>query len=104
VNLHRVIGTVWASAKVEGSDGLKMQLVQPVDAAGEPAGPPRVAFDSVGAGPGELVFTVAQYEATLPFPDRPLVPIDLTIVGIVDTVEDQSAAVLGSADRGEAGS
>ena len=103
MRLARVIGTVWATRKHAGSDGLKMMLIQPVTGEGKPSGSPLAAFDSVGAGEGELVYFVEQYEATLAFPDRKLVPIDVSIVGIVDTLEDDSARVLSSPDRGEAG-
>ncbi len=102
MRLARVIGTVWASHKHPGLDGLKMQLVQPLTGEGRPSGRPLAAFDSVGAGPGELVYFVDQYEATLAF-DRPQTPIDCAIVGIVDHLDDESARVLGDADRGEAG-
>lgn len=104
MNLGRVIGTVWASQKLDGFCGLKMQLIQPLSGSGQPLGGLRIACDSVGAGPGELVYTVDQYEATLAFPEKPLVPIDCAIVGIVDELEDRSAAVLASLAREEAGS
>ena len=103
MNLARVIGTVWATRKHPGIEGLKMQLVQPVTGEGKPVGRPLAAFDSVGAGPGELVYFVDQYEATLAFPDRPLTPIDVAIVGIVDRLDDDSQRVLGAGGRGEAG-
>ncbi|MBL4848156.1 MAG: EutN/CcmL family microcompartment protein [Planctomycetes bacterium] len=103
MNLGRVIGTVWASQKHDGFAGLKMQLIQPLSGDGTRAGGTRVACDSVGAGPGELVFTVDQYEATLAFPALKNVPIDCAIVGIVDELNDQSAEVLASDDRGGAG-
>ena len=92
--LGLVIGSVWASHKQPGTEGLKIQLVQPLTGELRPQGRPLAAFDSVGAGPGELVYYVLQYEATLPFPDRPLTPIDATILGIIDEVHDQAAAVL----------
>lgn len=101
--LARVVGTVWATQKVPGFEGLKMQLIQPLSGDGvTEAGPPRVACDSVGAGPGELVFFVDQYEATLAFPQLSLVPIDAAIVGIVDTLTERGPEVL-RAGRGEAG-
>lgn len=103
MNLGRVIGTVWATKKHRGSEGLKMLLVQPVTAEGKPYGRRLAAFDSVGAGEGELVYFVEQYEATLAFPHLKLVPIDVSIVGIVDTLEDQTQEVLGSTDTGKAG-
>jgi microcompartment protein CcmK/EutM len=103
MNLGRVIGTVWASQKLKGFEGLKMQIIQPLSGDGTPIAGTRIACDSVGAGPGDLVYTVAQYEATLAFPELSMVPIDCAIVGIVDTLQDESARVLGGDDRGEAG-
>ena len=101
--LARVVGNVWASRKHSGLAGLKMLLVQPVTGEGTPYGAPRAAFDSVGCGPGELVYYVEQYEATLAFPERRLVPIDCAIVGIVDSLEDASAEVLAADGLGKAG-
>jgi ethanolamine utilization protein EutN len=103
MRLARVVGTVWASKKQDGFSGLKMQMIQPLTAQLEPDGKPIAACDSVGAGEGELVYFVSQYEATLAFPDRPLVPIDQAIVGIVDRLDDETERVLGSDDVGKAG-
>jgi ethanolamine utilization protein EutN len=94
---------VWASRKVDGAAGLKMQMIQPLTCELKPDGGLLAAFDSVGAGQGELVYFVSQYEATLAFPERKLVPIDQAIVGIVDRLDDEHERVLGSPDRGEAG-
>ena len=95
MNLARVIGTIWATRKGPDLDGLKMQLIQPLTGEGEPFGRVLAAFDSVGAGPGELVYFVTQYEATLAFPERKLVPTDVAIIGIVDRVDENAAYVLG---------
>jgi ethanolamine utilization protein EutN len=105
VNLARVIGTVWATRKAGGLDGLKMQLIQPLSSQLTEQGKPIAAFDAVGAGPGELVYFVTQYEATLAFAERPLVPIDAAITGIVDRVDDATKSVLAPSGvgRGEAG-
>lgn len=103
MNLARVIGSVWATRKTPRADGLKMLLIQPVTGELEPDGIPLAAFDSVGCGPGELVYYVEQYEATLAFPDRPLTPIDVAIVGIVDRLDDESERVLSGDDLGKAG-
>jgi microcompartment protein CcmK/EutM len=102
LNLGRVIGTIWATRKHPGTEGIKMQLVQPLTGELKPAGSPLAMFDSVGAGEGELVYYVLQYEATLAF-DRPLVPFDASIIGLVDRVDDESERVLGGADLGKAG-
>lgn len=104
MNLGRVIGTVWATRSHPGLEGLKMQLVQPLTGEGKPQGAPLAMFDAVGAGPGELITFVTQYEATLAFSDRRLVPTDAAIVAIVDRLDDESRRVLGGADLGKAGS
>lgn len=103
MRLARVLGSVWATRKVAGIDGLRMQMIQPLTAELKPDGAMLAAFDSVGAGEGELVYFVSQYEATLAFPDRKLVPTDQAIVGIVDRLDDDSERVLGSDDLGKAG-
>jgi microcompartment protein CcmK/EutM len=83
VHLGRVIGNVVATAKDPGLAGLKLLVLQPLDAWGDPAGRPLVAVDAVGAGAGEEVFFVRGTEASFPFGDaRP--PADAAVVGIVD--------------------
>ena len=83
--LGRVVGTVVASVKYEGLGGQKLLLVQPLDHARAPAGPLEVAVDTVRAGPGDLVFLVGSREAALAL-DPSFVPVDASIVGIVDSV------------------
>jgi len=86
MQLGRVIGTVVASTKCAGLEGVKLLIVQPLDRAGQPFGRPLVAADAVAmAGPGELVYVVASREAALALPE-PFVPVDHAIVGIVDAV------------------
>jgi microcompartment protein CcmK/EutM len=83
MQLGRVIGDVVATRKDVQLEGLTLLLVQPLTAAGEPAGRPLVAVDSVGAGAGEHVFFVRGKEASFPF--HPVeAPADAGIVGIVD--------------------
>lgn len=103
MNLARVIGSVWATRKGPGLDGLKMLLIQPLTGEGDPFGRPLAAFDSMGCGPGELVYFVTQYEATLAFAERRLVPTDVAIIGIVDRVDDGSSYVLGPNGGGDVG-
>lgn len=86
MHLAKVIGTIWATRKVVTLEGAKMQLIQPLSGTLEPSGDPIVAVDTVGAGPGELVYYVTAREATIPYPKK-LAPIDASIVGIVDRVD-----------------
>jgi ethanolamine utilization protein EutN len=88
VQLARVTGTVVASVKAEGLEGVKLLVVQPLDRRQRPAGDPVVAADGVHmAGPGELVYIVAAREASQALPNT-FVPVDHAVVGIVDAVEE----------------
>ncbi len=87
MQLARVIGTVVASEKSPGLEGVRFLLVQPLDKHREPAGSPVVAADAVAmAGPGELVYFVAAREAAEALPER-FVPVDHAITGLVDAVD-----------------
>jgi ethanolamine utilization protein EutN len=87
VKLARVVGTVVATTRYEGLDGIKLLVVQPLDESGtKPEGRPQVAADATAqAGPGELVFVVASREAAQALPEVN-VPVDLAVTGIVDQV------------------
>ncbi len=91
MQLGRVIGTVVATVKYEGLEGIKLLIVQPLDRHQEPEGRPVVAADAVHmAGPGELVYFVGSREAAQALPET-FVPVDHAIVGIVDAVEELRA-------------
>lgn len=86
MQLAEVTGTVVATVKYEGLEGVRLLVVQPLDREGQPEGEMVVAADAVEtAGPGELVYVVASREAALALP-VPFVPVDHAIVGIVDEV------------------
>ena len=84
MQLGRVVGTVVATEKVDGLEGVKFLIVQPLDKELNARGETVVAADAVHmAGPGELVYVVASREAAEAMPVR-FVPVDHAIVGIVD--------------------
>lgn len=86
MQLGRVIGTVVATVKAPGLEGVKFLIVQPLDRSRQPKGRAVVAADGVHmAGPGELVYIVGSREAAQALPE-PFVPVDHAIVGIVDEV------------------
>ena len=87
MQLARVEGTVVATIKSEGLDGVRFLIVQPLDKYQNPVGSTVVAADAVEmAGPGELVYFVSSREAAEAMPVR-FVPVDHAIVGIVDQVD-----------------
>jgi ethanolamine utilization protein EutN len=101
MHLGRVIGTVVATTKSDGLEGVRFLVVQPLDRHRRPRGAALVAADAVAmAGPGELVSFVASREAAEAMAER-FVPVDHAIVGIVDEVA--LADDDGSVDRREDG-
>ena len=87
MRLARVMGTVVATEKYEGLEGIKFLIVQPLSKQQEPIGQPVVAADATTqAGPDELVFIVGSREAAQAMPIT-FVPVDHAIVGIVDEVD-----------------
>ena len=88
MKLARVIGTVVATTKVDGLEGVRFLIVQPLDRDRREVGEPVVAADGVAmAAPDDLVYIVASREAALACPVK-FVPVDHAIVGIVDEVSD----------------
>jgi ethanolamine utilization protein EutN len=87
MELARVIGTLVATQKAEGLEGVKLLVVQPLDKNRQPVGEPEIAADgTTQAGPGELVFVIYSREAALSLAEW-FVPVDLAIHGIVDEVD-----------------
>ena len=84
--LARVTGTVVATQKCDGLEGVRLLVVEAADDAGVAVGMPAVAADAVQAGVGELVYVVTGREAALALDDT-FVPVDLAIVGHVDDVQ-----------------
>lgn len=86
MQLARVLGSVVATEKVEGLEGVRFLVIQPLDRTLDPSGGTVVAADAVQmAGPGELVYFVSSREAAEALSER-FVPVDHAIVGIVDDV------------------
>ena len=84
--LARVIGTVWATRKDEKMNGLKLQIVRPVDLQYREKEGFLVAVDAVGAGVGEVVLVVQGSSArqTKATENK---PVDATIMAIVDKLD-----------------
>jgi ethanolamine utilization protein EutN len=84
--LGRVLGTVTPCAIYQGLEGVPFLIVQPLDKHQKSVGDPLIAADSTRmAGPGELIYYEGGREAALAL-DPWFVPVDHTIIGIVDGV------------------
>ncbi len=85
MNLGQVIGTIWATRKYETIKGYKLQFVQPLNGEKLKLGDPIIAVDTIGAGPGEIIYYITASEAVIPL-DVEMAPVDASIVGIVDSI------------------
>lgn len=94
MDLARVIGNLEATVKYPGLEGVKLMWIQPLDEFGNDTGSALVACDSTQSGVGETVFFCGGREATLAL-DVTYVPVDATIVGIVDSVDLAAGTVPG---------
>ncbi len=87
--LGKVIGTLTPCRVYQGLEGVPMLWIQPLDKQGAAKGEPLVAADCTRmAGPGELIYFEGGREAALAL-DPWFVPVDHTIVGIVDELHQQ---------------
>src|SRR5580765_2934721 len=94
----KVTGTVVATQKVDSMKGHKLLTVEPlrVDPAKRESligtGRTFVCVDTVGAGEGEMVLIVQGSSARLT-PETEKLPVDATIIGIVDSIHVESRTV-----------
>ncbi len=85
MKLGRVTGSVVSTTKVLSFEGVKLLLVQPIDEYLVPCGDPLVAFDTIQAGTGDLVYYETSKEAGRVL-ETLMNPCDAAIVGIVDHI------------------
>ncbi len=81
--LGRVTGRLVASVRYEGMEGVKLQLLEPLDEDGQSTGDQLVAACSLDVGPGDLVHYIDGREAALVL-DETFVPVDVAITGFVE--------------------
>lgn len=87
MKVAKVIGNIWATRKEESLSGLKLMILKPIDVLNEEISfSPIVAADIIGAGVGETVLYVSGSSARSAVGDS-AIPVDATIVGIVDDKE-----------------
>ena len=96
--LARVIGSVVSTQKVKTMIGHKLLTVEPlrVDPATRDkligTGRTFVCVDTVGAGEGEMVLIVQGSSARMA-PEVEKLPVDATIIGIVDSVNVENKTI-----------
>ncbi len=87
MKLCKVKGTVVATAKLPCYEGLKLLVVQPVDAEGRSQGSSFLAVDRVQAGEGDLVLVNSEGNGARQLFRASILPIRSLILGIVDSVD-----------------
>lgn len=103
--LARVDGVVVASQKVASMTGHKLLTVEPLRVDPQKrdrlvgTGRTFVVVDTVGAGLGEMVLIVQGSSARLT-PETEKLPVDCTIIGIVDSVNVENKTVFSARNNG----
>jgi ethanolamine utilization protein EutN len=92
MQIGTVIGNVWASRKNDALAGCKLMIVEPYHYPNHSKPSPIVAADPLGAGVGEVVLVVSGSTARVSVGVGEQ-PIDHVIVGIVDKVDLNEAAM-----------
>ena len=91
----RVIGNIWATRKADNLSGLKLLVVQPISLLDDsPVDTPMGAADIAGPDTGEKGIYGGGSPARRPAGSREI-PVDATIVGIVDDQEIDESLING---------
>lgn len=84
--LARVKGNVVGTIKHPSFIGHKLLIVQPIDEKGDDIGTSSLSFDSVQAGPGDVVLVEQEGNAARQILGKWEDPFHSVIVGVVDKV------------------
>jgi ethanolamine utilization protein EutN len=85
--IGKVVGDIVATQKTPSHVGRKILLVQPLQLDGSDRGEAVLALDSVDAGVGDRVLLVTEGFSAMTAVGRPNSPIDMAVIGIIDTVD-----------------
>lgn len=76
-----------ATQKAPSHEGRKILVVQPLNLDGSDRGEVVLALDAVDAGIGDRVLIVTEGFCAMTAVDRPNSPIDMAVVGVIDSVD-----------------
>ena len=98
MQLARVKGTVVSTNKAEKLNGLKLQLIKPIDIeTWQEKGGLLVAIDAVGEGEVVMVVSGSSSRQTAVTEGK---PVDLSIVAIIDSVDVNGSRIFEKFSRG----
>lgn len=84
----KVVGSVVSTVKDENLKGVKLLVVQLME-NGVSKGFEVSADGTRQAGQGDFVYLIGKKEATLPFKERKMIPVDSAIVGFIDRFNEE---------------
>jgi ethanolamine utilization protein EutN len=84
--IGRVVGEIVATQKAPSHEGRKVLMVQPVNLDGTDRGDAVLALDTADAGVGDRVLVVTEGWSAMTAAGREHAPIDMAVVGVIDTV------------------
>jgi ethanolamine utilization protein EutN len=84
MQLGMVIGHATSTIKHPSLHGLRLVLVQPVNAARQPEGDPQLVVDKLGSGPGDVVVLNSDGKAARELVGNDKTPVRFFVIGIVD--------------------
>lgn len=85
--IAKVIGNVVSTSKNEKLIGSTLLIIKRLDENKNPIGFSEIALDTVGAGAGEIVIVAKGSSARIAVKKEDIPPVDLSIIGIVDSIE-----------------
>ena len=97
MRLAKVRGTVVSTVKDDSLRGVKLLMVQSIDASGDLLEEYEVAADVVGAGVGEWVL-ISRGSSARQHYGYSEKPVDASVIAIVDTVSLDSGALYDKRD------
>ena len=84
--LARVKGHLVATVKLEGFNGEKLLIVEPLDEQGTSDGTEVVACDRAGAGVGDVVLVLQEGGSNRLIMEKKTVPCEALVVAVVDRI------------------
>lgn len=87
--LGKVVGTVWATKKVDNVENLRFLVVHPLNIDKEPNTNIVVVADTLGAGSGEMVICAYGHAARQAIQNNnpSSLSIEAAVIGIVDKID-----------------
>jgi len=84
--IGRVVGDIVATQKAPSHEGRKILVVRPLNLDGSERGDELLALDAVDAGVGDRVLVVTEGWSAMSAVGHEHAPIDMAVVGVIDTV------------------